>query len=102
MIVTLTGIFYYHLEHSLDNFKVTFHKNKEEAVEFIYEEAKKYLKNCTCVCDGKKKCVNCPKEQLKELLVTIRCLYKCENYDDYDQNDAYSDDFSEFHHKIIN
>lgn len=102
MIITLTGVFFYHESDSLDNFQVKIHKNKEEAVNFIYGEAEKYLKKCTCVCGGgKNKCINCPEKQLNELRDIMRCLYKFEDYEDYEDG-FYSDDYSEFHYKIIN
>lgn len=101
MIISLTGIFFYHMEHSLDNFKVTIHENREAAIKFIYEEAKLYLQECECYCDGDTKCMNCPKKQLVELKDTIRVLNKCGNYNDYDPDVGYCCDDSEFHHKMI-
>ncbi len=99
MIITLTGILFYNESYSLDNIQVKIHKNKEEAVNFIYEEAKKYLEKCTCVCSGREnKCINCPEKQLDELRDTMRCLYKFFDYED----GFYSDDYSEFYYKIIN
>jgi hypothetical protein len=98
MIISLTGIIFYELEHSLDNFNVAVHENKEAAVEFIYEQAKKYLQSCKCQCKTQTKCTNCPKKQLVQLRNKMRIFHKCVNYD---QNEGYCCDFSEFHHKMI-
>jgi hypothetical protein len=89
MFITLTGVFYYELEHSLDNFDVKVHESYEIAVNHIYNQAIKYLQNCAKHTDKT--------SEIKEL----EKLIEENNPEKYDKNTGYQNKYSEFHHKII-
>lgn len=91
MYVTLTGVFYYELENSLNDFNVQKHESYDEAVKYIYDQARTYLKKCK---DGKIHDINAQMNELEKLISE-------NDSSKYVENLGYQNDYSEFHHKII-